>query len=38
MRLTLAPIDEQHPHRVAVMYGPVVLVRDQTPVLESQAR
>ena len=37
MRLTRAPIDEQHPHRVAVMYGPVVLVRDQTPMLRLKA-
>jgi DUF1680 family protein len=28
MRLRLAPIDKQHPHRVALMYGPVVLVQD----------
>jgi uncharacterized protein len=27
MQLQLAPIDPQHPNRVAVMYGPVVLVR-----------
>jgi hypothetical protein len=33
MRLALAPIDKQHPHRVAVTYGPVVLVRDQDPLL-----
>ncbi len=31
--LALTPIDEQHPHRVAVMYGPVVLVRDESPSL-----
>jgi DUF1680 family protein len=33
LRLSLAPIDKQHPNRVAVMYGPVVLVRDQNPIL-----
>ena len=33
MKLVLTPVDEQHPHRVAVMYGPVVLVRDQSPSL-----
>jgi hypothetical protein len=33
MRLALAPIDQQHPKRVAVTYGPVVLVRDQEPIL-----
>jgi hypothetical protein len=27
MQLALAPIDKQHPRRVAVVYGPVVLVR-----------
>ena len=31
MQLALAPIDEQHPRRVALTYGPVVLVRDQGP-------
>ena len=38
MRLALVPIDEQHPHRVAVMFGPVVLVRDQTPILPQGQR
>ncbi len=33
MHITFAPIDKQHPNRVAVTYGPVVLVRDQQPVL-----
>jgi hypothetical protein len=28
MRLRLVPIDAQHPHRAALMYGPVVLVQD----------
>jgi DUF1680 family protein len=28
MRLHLVPIDRQHPQRVALMYGPVVLVQD----------
>ncbi len=31
MRLALVPVDAQHPKRVAVTYGPVVLVRDQSP-------
>lgn len=38
MRLALLPIDKQHPHRVALTYGPVVLVRDQAPVLEPKGR
>lgn len=33
MQLTYAPVDRQHPHRVAAVYGPVVLVRDQESVL-----
>jgi hypothetical protein len=33
MQLALVPIDEQHPHRAAVTYGPVVLVRNQDPIL-----
>jgi len=33
MGLALAPIDKQHPNRVAITYGPVVLVRDQAPIL-----
>jgi DUF1680 family protein len=28
MRPVFVPIDKQHPHRVALMYGPVVLVQD----------
>jgi len=28
MQLRLAPIDKRHPQRVALMYGPVVLVQD----------
>ena len=36
MRLALAPIDAQHPKRVAVTFGPVVLVRDATPRLALQ--
>jgi len=31
MALALVPVDPQHPKRVAVMYGPVVLVRDESP-------
>jgi hypothetical protein len=30
MRLRSVPIDRQHPNRVAVMFGPVVLVQEQT--------
>jgi DUF1680 family protein len=33
MRLRLAPIDAQHPRRVALMYGPVVLALDQGKLL-----
>jgi DUF1680 family protein len=33
MKLAYAPIDQQHPHRVAAVYGPVVLVRGQESVL-----
>jgi hypothetical protein len=35
MKLAFAAIDRQHPHRVAAVYGPVVLVRDQESVLVS---
>ena len=28
MRLRMVPVDSQQPHRVALMYGPVVLVQD----------
>jgi hypothetical protein len=31
LRLRTVPIDRQHPNRVAVMYGPVVLVQEQRP-------
>ncbi len=34
MRFALVPIDAQHPNRVAVMYGPVLLVRDEAPALQ----
>jgi DUF1680 family protein len=33
MKLTYASVDRQHPHRVAAVYGPVVLVRNQESVL-----
>jgi uncharacterized protein len=33
MQLRLLPIDPQHPNRVALMFGPVVLVRNQDPIL-----
>ena len=36
MRLTFESVDKQHPNRVAVMYGPVVLVRNQSPILISK--
>jgi len=31
MQVVYAPIDRQHPNRVALMYGPVVLVRQEAP-------
>ena len=31
MALALLPVDAQHPKRMAVTYGPVVLVRDESP-------
>jgi len=38
MELVLKPIDVQHPHRVAAVYGPVVLVQErETIVAPSQA-
>lgn len=33
MKLAFAPVDRQHPHRVAAVYGPVVLVRTQESVV-----
>lgn len=33
MKLAYAPIDQQHPHRVAAVYGPVALVREQERVV-----
>lgn len=33
MKLAFAAIDQQHPHRVAAVYGPVVLVRTQETVV-----
>jgi DUF1680 family protein len=35
MSLGLSPVDPQHPRRVAVTYGPVVLVRDESPRLRA---
>jgi DUF1680 family protein len=35
MKLAFAPIDEQHPKRVAVTYGPVVLARRDSHILIS---
>lgn len=38
MELALRPVDAQHPHRVAVVYGPVVLVQDREMIVApSQA-
>jgi DUF1680 family protein len=36
MSLGLAPVDPQHPNRVAVTWGPIVLVRDESPRLLSR--
>jgi DUF1680 family protein len=33
MQITLAPVDKYHPNRVALVYGPVVLVRQEEPIL-----
>ncbi len=33
MKLAFVPVDRQHPHRVAAVYGPIVLVRDQETVV-----
>lgn len=33
MKLALSAVDRQHPHRVAAVYGPVVLVRNQESVI-----
>jgi len=38
MEIAFVAIDAQHPKRVAVMYGPVVLVRDQDPILIPQGK
>jgi DUF1680 family protein len=35
MTLGLSPVDRQHPKRVAVTYGPLVLVRREQPVLSG---
>lgn len=37
MRLALVPIDRQHPRRVAVVYGPVVLMRRRGAALRAPA-
>jgi hypothetical protein len=34
MRLRAVPIDKFHPNRVAIAYGPVVLVQEQEPMLK----
>jgi hypothetical protein len=33
--LKIVPIDRQHPRRVAMMVGPVVLVQDENPILSA---
>lgn len=35
MAVRLAPVDAQHPNRVAVTYGPIVLVRNEEPTLAA---
>jgi hypothetical protein len=37
MQLTRVPIDPQHPNRVALVYGPVVMVLNDTPTLALDA-
>ncbi|HEY6448672.1 MAG TPA: beta-L-arabinofuranosidase domain-containing protein [Acidobacteriaceae bacterium] len=37
MKLAFAAVDPQHPHRVAAVYGPVVLVRSQETVVVPNA-
>jgi DUF1680 family protein len=37
MTLKIAPVDQQHPQRVALTYGPVVLVRPHEPKLSAPA-
>lgn len=37
MKLQYVPVDRQHPHRVAAVYGPVVLVRQQESVIVPNA-
>jgi DUF1680 family protein len=37
MRLAFSPIDQQHPNRVALTYGPVVLVRRESPLRTLRA-
>jgi len=34
MEMRMLPVDPQHPKRVALLYGPVVLMRQHRPVLE----
>jgi DUF1680 family protein len=38
MRLAFVPVDEQHPNRGAFTYGPVVLVRDESPTLRPSGK
>jgi hypothetical protein len=35
MRVVYSPVDKQHPNRVALMYGPVVLVRPESPLIPT---
>jgi uncharacterized protein len=37
MQLRFVPVDRQHPNRVALMYGPVVLVREESPLAPPPA-
>ncbi len=37
MTLKIAPVDQQHPQRVALTYGPVVLVRPHESKLSAPA-
>jgi DUF1680 family protein len=37
MRLRSAPVDQQHSNRIAMLYGPVVLVQKTQPILPGKA-
>jgi len=38
MAVALVPVDAEHPNRVAVTYGPVVLVRNEDTTLAAPLR